>query len=173
MFERQSLGLSDTLGNLSSLRGPSNRRRDESREGKSGSGPSRLHGLSNLPSSPPPKPERSLGGSATLTRIVLPEKLEPLRARASFRPSKSSNSTYPKPLGLSSLSLIILTDFGLFVAKKSSNSDSTKSNARFPMKAVYGGAVGSGRSSRGGPETRSGRDDRKSSRRPCLSPGRP
>lgn len=74
--------------------GPSNRRRETSREGASGNGPSRRHGLSNLASSsnppPPPKPERSLAekkefnlswvkgvvvysrGSATLKRIVRP-----------------------------------------------------------------------------------------------------
>jgi hypothetical protein len=39
--------------------------------------------------------------------------------------------------------------------KKSSSSISVRSNAKFPTKAVKGGCVGKGRSSLGGPETRS------------------
>lgn len=47
---------------------PSNRRREESRESfKSGSGPSRLHGASNLASSSKPPPMRSLAVFTTLS----------------------------------------------------------------------------------------------------------
>jgi hypothetical protein len=53
--DRQSLASSATLGGGPSAVVPSNRRREEPREsGKSGSGPSRLHGLSNLASSSNP-----------------------------------------------------------------------------------------------------------------------
>lgn len=59
-LERHWSAPSDTLGGGASLSrppgGPSKRRLDESRSGASGSGPSRLHGLSNLPSSSLPKP---------------------------------------------------------------------------------------------------------------------
>jgi hypothetical protein len=61
--DRQSLGPSDKEGSVRSpVDGPSNRRREESRESElGGSGPSRLQGLSNLASSSnPPKPGRSL-----------------------------------------------------------------------------------------------------------------
>ena len=48
-LERQSSGVSDRLESGRSLDGVSNRRREASLEwGRSGSGPSRLHGLSNL-----------------------------------------------------------------------------------------------------------------------------
>jgi hypothetical protein len=93
-LERQSSGLSERLDSSRSLDGVSNRRREVSLEwGRSGSGPSRLHGLSNLALSSvgrPPNPLLSLAmrfleycyeglkvvlrGSATLTRIVRPEK---------------------------------------------------------------------------------------------------
>lgn len=57
---RQSLAPSDTLGSGSERGGA---RREESRDDdNSGRGPSRLQGLSNFPSSFPPKPERSLAG---------------------------------------------------------------------------------------------------------------
>ena len=69
LLDRQSLALSERDGGAGS-RGPappgpgapSKRRREPSREGRSGSGPSRLQLLANLSSSkpPPPKPERSL-----------------------------------------------------------------------------------------------------------------
>jgi hypothetical protein len=62
-MERQSLTPSERLGAGRSLGGPSSsRRREEPREsGKSGKGPSRRQGLSNLESSsnPPLKPPRS------------------------------------------------------------------------------------------------------------------
>lgn len=77
---------------------------------------------------------------------------EPDFANPSLRPSRLSNSTYPKPLGLSSLSLMILIDLVWDVEKKSSSSASVKSKDKFPINAVYGGAVGMGRSSRGGPD---------------------
>jgi hypothetical protein len=62
-LDRQSLGPSDREGRARSPGGPSNRRREESRELElGGRGPSRLQGLSNLESSsnPPAKPGRSL-----------------------------------------------------------------------------------------------------------------
>ena len=59
LLERQSLAPSATLGSGSG-RGPSNRRREESREGRSGRGPSRRQGLSNLLSSPELNPDLSL-----------------------------------------------------------------------------------------------------------------
>lgn len=65
-LERQSLGPSDRLGSrsVSSRGGPSKRRREESREpAKSGSGPPRRHGSSNLAESSPPAPKaRSFAG---------------------------------------------------------------------------------------------------------------
>lgn len=94
-LDRQSLGPSEREGSeRSPAGGPSNRRREESRESElGGRGPSRRQGLSNLESSSnPPNAPRSLArdvrkslsqgaprkfhsrGSATLTRIVLPEK---------------------------------------------------------------------------------------------------
>jgi hypothetical protein len=63
-LERQSSGLSDRMDSGRSLDGVSNRRREASLEwGRSGSGPSRLHGLSNLGLSSderPPNPLLSL-----------------------------------------------------------------------------------------------------------------
>jgi len=141
-LERHCSAPSATLGGGRSDEGPSKRRREASRElGKSGRGPSRRQGLSNLVSSskPPPKPPRSFGGSATLTRIVRLQRFAPLFANASFKPSSSSNSIYPKPLGFSSLSLIIFTAFVLWPTKNSSRSISVRSKARFPINAVYGG----------------------------------
>lgn len=96
-LERQSSGLSERLGSGRSLDGASNRRREASLEwGRSGSGPSRLHGLSNFALSSDGRipyavlslalrslehyyEERwakkiVLRGSATLTRMVRPEK---------------------------------------------------------------------------------------------------
>lgn len=67
-LDRQSLGPSESEGRVRSRSpdGPSNRRREESRESLlGGRGPSRLHGLSNLESSsnpPPENPPRSLAG---------------------------------------------------------------------------------------------------------------
>ena len=113
LVDRQSLLLSERPEGGGCL-SPSNRRREGSRESfKSGSGPSRLHGPSNLASSskPPSPPMRSLAvlactlsyqygqltrtgsrGSATLTRTVRLAKLCPLLARASFKPSRVANS---------------------------------------------------------------------------------
>ena len=92
-LERQSSVLSERLDSCRSLGSASNRRREASLE--SGSGPSRLHGLSNLALSSDERPANPLlslalrpleqgyeegkqkvvlRGSATLTRIVRPEK---------------------------------------------------------------------------------------------------
>lgn len=110
---RQSEAPSDTEA-AGGSRGPSKRRRDPSREGKSGRGPSLRQLPANLGSSsnePPPKPERSFGGSATLTRTARPARVYhiqsagsvglllryaltlPVLVSASLRPSTSANST--------------------------------------------------------------------------------
>jgi hypothetical protein len=58
-LERQSREVSETPDGRSDG-GPSLRRRDESRESRSGSGPCRRHSPENFGSSDPPKPARSL-----------------------------------------------------------------------------------------------------------------
>jgi hypothetical protein len=90
-LERQSLASSESPG-ARSLGVLSNLLLVVSR-GFDSRGPSLLQGLSNLLSSSPWCPDRSLGGSATLIRTVLLEKDDPLLVRALFRSSSSSNST--------------------------------------------------------------------------------
>jgi hypothetical protein len=60
------------------------------------------------------------------------------------------NSTYPKPLGLPVASFTRRTDVGSRSPKNDRSSSSSVSNVRLPTKAVKGGTVGRGSSSREG-----------------------